>query len=192
MQLPEADILVEHLDSYRPSLKADIQNLTSLLSPLIEDQCLPDQRLQLEMLTESQIVSGEHTTRSLKELFEYSDDYSSFLTNIARSDLSQPNTEVSTDPLASFGRQAGGRPGPCILDPDDKYYIMRRLSFISYFHTCIILDYLCKQIPCIRQTDDCLRRLIEREPCAADYSGGVGKDPPNVMVNHLYLLRVQR
>ena len=88
MQLPEVDTLVEHLDSYRPSLKADIQNLTSLLSPLIEDQCLPDQRLQLEMLTESQITSGEHTTRSLKELFEYSDDYSSFLSEIARSDLS--------------------------------------------------------------------------------------------------------
>jgi hypothetical protein len=42
MQLPEVDTLVEHLNSYRPSLKADIQNLTSLLSPLIEDQCLPD------------------------------------------------------------------------------------------------------------------------------------------------------
>jgi len=90
MQLPEVDTLVEYLDSYRPSwpsLKADIQNLTSLLSPLIEDQCLPDQRLQLETLTNSQIASREHTTRSLKELFEYSDDYSSFLTEIARSDL---------------------------------------------------------------------------------------------------------
>ncbi|KAH8772419.1 hypothetical protein F5882DRAFT_381432 [Hyaloscypha sp. PMI_1271] len=122
MQLPEVDTLVEHLDSYRPSLKADIQNLTSLLSPLIEDQCLPAQRLQLEILTESQIASGEHTTRSLKELFEYSDDYSSFLIEIARSDLSQPNTEVSTDPLASFGGQAGGitaLPSPYILNPDD-------------------------------------------------------------------------
>jgi hypothetical protein len=119
MQLPDVDTLVEHMDSYRPSLKADIQNLTSLLSPLIEDQCLPDQRLHLEMLTESQIASGEHTTRSLKELFEYSDDYSSFLTEIARSDLS---TETSTDALAGFGGQAGGStvlPRHCILEPGD-------------------------------------------------------------------------
>jgi hypothetical protein len=73
-------------------------------------------------LTESQITSGEHTTRLLKELFGYSDDYSSFLTEIARSNLSQPNTEVSTDPLASFGGQAGGStalPSHCILNPDD-------------------------------------------------------------------------
>jgi hypothetical protein len=119
MQLHEVDTLVEYLDSYRPSLKADIQNLTSLLSPLIEDQCLPDQKLQLEMLTESQITSGEHTTRSLKELFECSDDYSSFLTEIARSNLS---TEASTNALASFGGQAGGSAAlqsPYILDPDD-------------------------------------------------------------------------
>jgi hypothetical protein len=119
MQLPDVDTLVEHLDSYRPSLKADIQNLTSLLSPLIEDQCLPDQRLLLEMLTKSQITSGEHITRSLKELFEYSNDYSSFLTEIAHPD---PSTEASTDALASFGGQAGGStalPGHCILEPGD-------------------------------------------------------------------------
>jgi hypothetical protein len=60
---------VEYLDPYRLSLKADIQNLTSLLLPLIEDRCLPDWRLKLEMLTESQITSGEHITQSLKELF---------------------------------------------------------------------------------------------------------------------------
>jgi hypothetical protein len=109
---------VEHLDSYRPSLKADIQNLTSLLSLLIEDQCLPDQRLQLEILTESQITSREHTTRSLKELFEYSDDYSSFLTEIA----SNLSAKASTDALASFGGQADGSTAlqsPCILDPED-------------------------------------------------------------------------
>jgi hypothetical protein len=45
MKLPEVYALVEHLDFYRPSLKADIKNLTSLLSPLIEDHCLLDQRL---------------------------------------------------------------------------------------------------------------------------------------------------
>jgi hypothetical protein len=97
MTLIEVDALVEYLDSYRPSLKADIQNLTCLLSLLIEDRCLPDQRLQLEMLTESQIASGEHTDRLLKELFEFTSGYSSFLTEAAF-DLSQPDTKASTSP----------------------------------------------------------------------------------------------
>jgi hypothetical protein len=88
MNLLEVECLAEHLDSYKPSLKANIQNLTSLLSPLIEDQRLPDHRLELEMLTKSQITSGEHTDRSLKELFKYYDDYSSFLTEITCFDLS--------------------------------------------------------------------------------------------------------
>jgi hypothetical protein len=48
--LPEVDALVEYLDSYRPSLTADIENLTSLLSPLIEDQGLPDQRLNRPLI----------------------------------------------------------------------------------------------------------------------------------------------
>jgi hypothetical protein len=94
---------MEHLDSYKPSLKADIQNLTSLLSPLIEGRCLPDQRLKLEMLSESQIASRDHETQSLKELFEFSNDYLSFPTEAARSDLSQPNTEASTVIHARFG-----------------------------------------------------------------------------------------
>jgi hypothetical protein len=122
MKLPEIDALVEHLDSYRPSLKADIQNLTSLLSPLIKDQCLPDQRLQLETLTESQIASREHAARSLKELFEHSDDCSSFLTEAVYSDLCQPDTEASPHPLMNLGEQADSStalPGPVILDPDD-------------------------------------------------------------------------
>jgi hypothetical protein len=78
------------------------------------------------MLTESQIASGEHADRSLKELFEFSDVYSSFLTEAARSDLSQPNTEASTEPLVTFGKQAGGStalPSPHILDPDDPSII---------------------------------------------------------------------
>lgn len=121
--LPKIDALVAYLDSYRLSLKADIQNLISLLSLLIEDQCLPDQRLKLEMLTESQITSREHAARSLKELFEFSDDYSFFLTEAARSDLSDPVTEASPYPLASFEEQADGRstalPGPYTLEQDD-------------------------------------------------------------------------
>jgi hypothetical protein len=113
---------VGRLDSYRPSLKTDIQNLTSLLSPLIEGCCLPDQRLKLETLSESQIAFGEHETYSLKELFEFTDECSSFLTEEALSDLPQPNTEASIHPLVSLGEQAGGSttmPGLNILGPDD-------------------------------------------------------------------------
>ncbi len=103
---------------YRPSLKADIKNLTSLLL-LVEDQYLPDQRLDLEMLTESQIASGELAARSLKELFKYSDDYSSFLIEIARSDHSPPITEASPYPLVNPKEQAGrGLPGPYTFDQD--------------------------------------------------------------------------
>jgi hypothetical protein len=132
--LPEIDALVEYLDSYRPSLKADIQNLTSLLSPLIEDRCLPDQRLKLEMLTESQITSGEHAARSLKELFEFSDYYSYFLTEAARSDLSDPVTEASPYPLASFEEKADGStalPGPHTLEQDDPGMTYTNFLFLS-------------------------------------------------------------
>jgi hypothetical protein len=107
MTLIEVDALVEYLDSYRPSLKADIQNLIFLLSPLIEDRCLPDQRLYLEILTKSQIVSREYTNRSLKQLFELTNSYLSFLTQAAF-DLSQPDTKASTSPLVSFEEQVGG------------------------------------------------------------------------------------
>jgi hypothetical protein len=74
------------------------------------------------MLTESQIASKEHAARSLKELFEFSDDCSSFLIEAACSNLSQPNTKALTYPLVSFGEQASGSTaslGPYILDADD-------------------------------------------------------------------------
>jgi len=96
--------------------------------PLTEDQCLPEQRLQLETLTESQIISREHAARSLKELFEYSDDCSTFLTEAAYSDLSQPDSEASPDPVVSYEGQADGSitlPGSCILEPDGP-------SIVSY------------------------------------------------------------
>src|SRR3954463_7436705 len=121
MKLPEVDALVKQLDTYRPSLKADIQNLTSLLLPLIEDRFLPGQRLQLETLTESQITSREQSARSLKELFEHSDDFSAFLTEAAYSDASQPGTEASPPPSVDIGEQANIRtalPGPKIFDLD--------------------------------------------------------------------------
>jgi hypothetical protein len=41
------------------------------------------------MLSESQIASGEAATQSLKELFEFSDDYSSFLTEDAIQSLKE-------------------------------------------------------------------------------------------------------
>jgi len=140
MKLPKVNALVERLDSYRPSLKADTQNLTSLLSPLIEDRCLPDQRLQLKTLTKSQIASKEYTARPLKELFKYSDDCLSLLTEAARSDLSQPNTEASPDHLVNLGEQVDSSttlPGPDIFDPDDPSITLYRLSF-----PCIARDGL--------------------------------------------------
>ena len=80
MTLDSIDALIEHLDSYRLSLKSDIQNLTYLLLLMIEDQYLLGQRLYLEILTENQIVSRYLATQSLKELFEFMDKYSYFLT----------------------------------------------------------------------------------------------------------------
>ena len=96
------DALMEHLDSYRPSLRSDIQNLTSLLSPMIEDQCLPGQRLYLEMLTENQIASGYLATQSLKELFEFIDEYSYFLTEAMQSIEDSPYPSVSNGEQASM------------------------------------------------------------------------------------------
>jgi hypothetical protein len=117
------DAPVEYLDSSRPSLKADIKNLTSLLPALIDDRCLLNRRLKLEKLSESQIASGEHASRSLKELFEYSDDYyTSFLAEEALSAFYQPTTEASPYPLVDLEKQADSSTvllGPHILDPDD-------------------------------------------------------------------------
>jgi len=120
LTLPQIDALVEYLDSSRPSLKSDIQNLTSLLPALIEDRCLPSQRLKLEILSESQITSGEHASRSLRELLEYADDdYTSFLTEEALSEFSWSSTEASLYPLVDLEKQADGNPAslaPFILD----------------------------------------------------------------------------
>ncbi|PVH75156.1 hypothetical protein DL98DRAFT_536828 [Cadophora sp. DSE1049] len=144
MKFPEVDALVEQLDSYRPSHQANIQNLTSLLLPLIEDRCLPEQRLQLETLTESQITSGEHAARSLKELFEHSDDCSAFLTESAYSDLSRPDIEASPDPSMNLGEQADSRtalPGPD-FDPDDPSIGSYTELLNAIFSTYNIVDYL--------------------------------------------------
>jgi hypothetical protein len=66
------------------------------------------------MLSESQIAA-----QSLKELFEFSDD---FLTETAHPDLSQSITEGSPYPLVNLGEQADGStafPGPDTLDQGD-------------------------------------------------------------------------
>ena len=94
IHLPAIDALMENLDSYRPSLKSDIQNVTNLLSYIVEDQCLPDEKLWIEMLTDEQIASGELATNSLEELLKVTDD-ASYYTN---SDPSHSATEDSPSP----------------------------------------------------------------------------------------------
>ena len=122
LTLPEVDALVDLLDSYRPALKADIQNLACLLSLLIEDRCLPGWRLKLEMLSESQITSGGLATQSLKELFKFSDDYSYFLMEAASSDLSRPGTQALLFSQVDLGNQPNvsmASPDPSIPGPND-------------------------------------------------------------------------
>jgi hypothetical protein len=101
IHLPEVDVLMENLDSYRPSLKFDIQSVTYLLSLMIEDRCLPEQKLWLEMLTDEQIALGELTTNSVKELLNYTDEDSYFV------DLHLPrsSSEGSPSPPVSIGEQ---------------------------------------------------------------------------------------
>ncbi|CZR66024.1 uncharacterized protein PAC_15924 [Phialocephala subalpina] len=105
---PQEDALIAHLDSSRPCLKTDIENLSSFLSALIEGQCLPKRTLTLEMLTEAQIRSGELEIRPLRELLEYSDDvnYASYLTDEALSELSQTESDASPHPPVDLEHQA--------------------------------------------------------------------------------------
>jgi hypothetical protein len=94
IHLPAIDALMENLDSYRPSLKSDIQNVTNLLSCMVEDRCLPDEKLWLEMLTDEQIASGELATNSLEELLKVTDEASYY----THSDPSHSATEDSPSP----------------------------------------------------------------------------------------------
>ena len=67
------------------------------------------------MLSKSQIISREHKTQSLKELFEFTNNYLYFLTEEALSNLSQPNTKASTHSVVSLREQASSStaiPGP--------------------------------------------------------------------------------
>jgi hypothetical protein len=60
---------------------------------------MPEGTLTLEVLSESQVRSGELAVRSLEELLEYSDDvnYASYLTVGALSELSE--TDMDASPL---------------------------------------------------------------------------------------------
>lgn len=86
------------------------------LSQVVEEQRPPSMRLKLKVLSKNEIGSGEHVRRSLKELFEYSDevDYTSFLTEETLSQLSPPSTAASPsdDSTALLVIQ--------ILDPPDQ------------------------------------------------------------------------
>ena len=75
------------------------------------------------MFSRSQIISGEHTGRSLKELFEYSDDnYTSFLTEDVFAEFSESSTESSPPSLLDFENIADVgiiSPTPYIVDNDN-------------------------------------------------------------------------
>ena len=116
IHLRELDVLARILDCYRPSLKSDLQNVTYLLSLMIEDRCLPDQKLWLEMLTDEQIAYGELATYSVKELLNYTgkDPYSMYL------ELPPSPIEWSPSPRASLGEQSNHSTpfsGPDAPDP---------------------------------------------------------------------------
>jgi hypothetical protein len=126
----EEDTLVDCLHRSKPSLKADIKNLLTLLLQLIEQQCLPDRKLMLKKWSESEIRSGEHASRSLKNLFEYLDkeDYTSFLTKQATPGFSPPDTELSpqsfddseeADDIAFLEPRILDLTDPCIVYSED-------------------------------------------------------------------------
>jgi hypothetical protein len=81
--LSAVDDVVRYLDLCRPSLRADIHNLTPCLYSMIEDRSLPDQKLHLELLTESQVASEEQATQPLEELFKLTDEHSYFMSEAA-------------------------------------------------------------------------------------------------------------
>jgi hypothetical protein len=69
----------------------------------------------LEKWSKSEIRSSEHVSRSLKDLFEYSDneDYISFLTKQATPGFSLPNTELSL----SFNNSKEADDSIALLEP---------------------------------------------------------------------------
>lgn len=71
---------MEYLDRAKPSLKADVQLLSMFLLRLIEGQCVPDRKLNIETWSECEVASRAH------KLIE----------------TSLPNTEPSPQSFADF------------------------------------------------------------------------------------------
>ena len=95
------------------------------LSQVVEEQRPPIMKLKLEVLSEDEIGSDEHARRSLKELFEYSDevDYTLFLTEEALSQHSPPSTAASPRSLAELEPASDDSTALLntqILDPPDQ------------------------------------------------------------------------
>jgi hypothetical protein len=115
--LSEVDVLVKILDCYRPTLKSDIQNVTDLLSLMIEDQCLPNQKLLLETLTDEQAASGELAVNSVKDLLNFTDEDAYFM----YLDLPPSPGEWSPSPPVSLEEQSNAStPFPDPNAPDQE------------------------------------------------------------------------
>jgi hypothetical protein len=93
------------------------------------------------MLIESQIKSGEHATKSLDELFKFTDECSFFMNEAAPS-VYQSSTEGSTCSLASLGEQLDGntafperhtprRQGEGLVSPVDDYLLSSALNTLE-------------------------------------------------------------
>jgi hypothetical protein len=80
----------------------DIQNVTDLLSLMIEDRCLPDQKLLLETLTDKQTVSGWLAANSVKDLLNFTNEEAYFM----YLDLPLSPSEWSPSYPASLGEQS--------------------------------------------------------------------------------------
>ena len=117
INLPEVDALLENLDYCRPSLKSDIENVTVLLSLMIENRCLPEQKLLLETLTDEQTASGELAATSVKELLNFTDEDAYFM----YLDFPPSPEDWSPSPPTSLGEQSNAStpfPDPNALDQE--------------------------------------------------------------------------
>ncbi|KAH8663692.1 hypothetical protein BGZ60DRAFT_73790 [Tricladium varicosporioides] len=106
LTIRQEDALITYLHQFSPGLASDIQNLTTFLLQVVEEQRPPIMKMTLEGLSEHEIGSGEHARRSLKELFEYSDevDYTLFLTEGTHS---PPSTAASPRSLPELEPASG-------------------------------------------------------------------------------------
>ncbi|KIM99998.1 hypothetical protein OIDMADRAFT_55889 [Oidiodendron maius Zn] len=91
-------------------------------------QCLPEEKLVLEMLTESKIASGEHATQCLDKLFKLTDESSYYMAEDIQSDL-QSVTEGSPSPLGSPTEQ--GNTSTPLSDAPSREDIGTTLSSVN-------------------------------------------------------------